>query len=207
MEKLKKFLENNDFDGAIKFLKTSGDISAPIKNYNLGYVYSQKSDFIKARYYFEKARTEGFINEELNASLKSVKVSLGVEQVESEYSYLDKAFLSTANFRDDVFFSILGLLLIFALVGFIKGKKILILIPSILFFSLGAVVLALKDYKVALLKKEAYVYQGPSRIFDPNQLILPGTKVMIKEETKDWKLVTYPKVYSGWIYKAEVKKL
>lgn len=207
MEKFKQFLENENFDGAINFLKSSDDIALPIKYYNLGYVYVQKNEFVTARYYFEKARAEGFINQKVNASLKLVKENLGVEQVESSYSYLDKTLLETANFRDEVFFSFLGIVLLVGIIAVLKTKKIMTIISVILFFSLGALLFVFKDHRVALLKEEVYVYQGPSRIFEPNQLISPGTKVMIEEEKEDWKFIGYPKIYRGWIYKAKVRKL
>lgn len=207
MEKFKQFLEDENFDGAINFLKSSDDIALPIKYYNLGYVYNQKSEFVTARYYFEKARSEGFINEKLNASIKMVKENLGVEQVESSYSYLDKMLLETTNFRDEVFLSFLGIVLLVGIIAILKTKKIVTMMSAIIFFSVGALLFVFKDHRVALLKEEVYVYQGPSRIFEPNQLISPGTKVMIEEEKKDWKFIGYPKIYRGWVYKAKVKKL
>lgn len=207
MEKFKKYLEDKDFDGAIKFLKSSKDIELPIKYYNLGYVYSEKSDFVNARYYFEKAKAEGFINQKLNNSLKIVKENLGVEQVESDYSYLDKVVLSAANFRDEVYFSIIGIILLVGLVGFIKSRKILVGVCVTFCCLIGASLIVFKSHNLVILQKEAYIYEGPSRIFEPSQLISPGSKVMIGEEKKDWKYVSYPRIYRGWIYKVKVRKI
>ena len=134
MEKLKEYLDNENFEDAIKFLKASNDLAPPIKYYNLGYAYSQKSDFVTARYYFEKARAEGFINQKVNASLKLVRENLGVEQVESSYSYLDKALLETSSFRDEVFLSLLGLVLLIGVLGILKAKKIITIISIVIIF-------------------------------------------------------------------------
>lgn len=207
MDKLKQYLENEKFDEAIKLLKSSDNLELPIKYYNLGYVYFEKQDFVKARFYFEKARSEGFINQKLNSSLKLVKEKLGVEQVESQYSFLDKTVLSTVNFHDDVFFSLLGLLLFTVIVSFVKAKKVLATVSVFTFCALAIVLTMTKDYRSVLLKEEAYVFQGPSRIFEPNQLISPGAKVVIQDEIKDWKYVRHPEIYRGWIYKAKVDKL
>lgn len=207
MENYKKLLENENYSEAIKVLKNDTSLDAPIKFYNLGYTYFKNNELVKARFYLEKARSEGFINDDLNNSLEIVKQNLGVAQVESDYGYLDKTILSLSTFKEDVFFSLLGIFMLIFLWGIVKSKKTLTLIFVILFVALGGLIFTFKDFKTVLLKEEAYVHQGPSRIFDPTQLILPGTKVMIESESGDWKLVKYPIVYRGWIYKAKVKKL
>lgn len=207
MENYKELLESEDYLGAIKALKNDQTLEAPIKYYNIGYSYFKRNEYVKARYYYEKARVEGLVNDELNNSLEIVKQNLGVAQVESDYRYLDKTLLTLSPFKNEVFLSLLGIFLLVILWSILKAKKALVIVFVILFFGVGGLMFSMKDYKVVLLKEEAYVHQGPSRIFDPTQLILPGTKVMIENESKDWKYVKYPLMYRGWIYKAKVRKL
>ena len=207
MSDLKSYLDNKNYDEAIKFLNSNNTFEKPIKFYNLGYVYTLKGDFVQARFYLEKAKAEGLINEKVENSLKLVKSKLGVEQVESDYPVIDKSILSISHYKEDVFLTVLGLVLMIFLYGIFRKKRIIATISVIVFLSLGSFLYVIKDFKTVIVKEEVFVHQGPSRIFEPNQMIMPGAKVVIDGEARDWKYVKYPEVYRGWIYKSKVKKL
>lgn len=207
MSDLKSYLDSKNFDGAIEYLKSQAPFEKPIKYYNLGYVHTLKGDFVNARYYLEKAKAEGLINEKVIDSLDYVKGELGVSQIESDYSLIDRGILNISNIKGDAFLVLLSIFPLLFLLGLYRKTRWLTTVSVILFLSLGAVIFTFKDLKTVIVQKEAFVHQGPSRIFDPNQLIVPGAKVIIEAETKDWKFVRFPEVYRGWIYKSKVKKL
>lgn len=207
MSDLKSFLDNENYDGAIEFLKSQSSFEKPIKFYNLGYVYTLKGDLVQARYYLEKAKIEGLINQEVESSLKVVKNKLGIEQIESDYPVLDKGVLNISQFKEDVFLTVLGIILFVFLYSLYKKKRVLYSIAMIFFLALGSFFYTLKDFNTVIIRQEAFVHQGPSRIFEPSQVIAPGSKVIIDGESKDWRFVRYPEIYRGWIYKAKVKKL
>lgn len=207
MQDYKLFLENKDFDGAIKALKLDKSMEQPIKFFNLGYIYYQKNELPLSRYYFEKAQNLGFLTNQSQQALQKVKENLGVEQVESSYNIIDKTLLSSGAYREDVYLSLVGLLVIGALVAFLKSRKLLGSFFVLASISLFSVLFYFRDMKTFIVMKESYVHQGPSRIFEPSSQLSPGMKVIIEKEIKDWKLVSYPEEFKGWLYRPEVKKL
>ena len=164
MSDLKSFLDNENYDGAIEFLKSQSSFEKPIKFYNLGYVYTLKGDLVQARYYLEKAKIEGLINQEVESSLKVVKNKLGIEQIESDYPVLDKGVLNISQFKEDVFLTVLGIILFVFLYSLYKKKRVLYSTAMIFFLALGSFFYTLKDFNTVIIRQEAFVHQGPSRI-------------------------------------------
>ena len=207
MQDYKALFETKDFDGAIKALKTDKSIELPIKYFNLGYAYYQKGELSLSRYYFEKASNIGFLNEQNLSALSKVKQDLGVEQIEANYGALDKALLASTGFQQDVYLSVGALFVVLGFIAFLKSKKIIGSLMMILFMIFMGTLFYFKDMKTVILLKEAYVHEGPSRIFEPNQQLERGMKVILGKEIKNWKWIRYPKEFRGWLYKPEVKNL
>lgn len=204
---LEKLIKEKKFDEAIKYLETNNSGENPVDLFNLAYLNFQKSDFIKARFFLEKAKKSGLYSQELKDALLITKRELGIETIENSYYKEDFLAFTLVGFKPVVYETTLGIALLFTLIFFGKSKKVLGSIFLSLTLLLGSLIYYIQDFKTYINENDAVVYEGPSKIFSERQILIPGMKVIINQSTPKWNYILYPKAYRGWAYEQKAKKL
>jgi len=204
---LEQLIKENKFDEALSFLAKKNDMNLAIKKYNEAFVYFKNDDFINARFFLEKAKKMGLYSEEVHDALQVVKSKLGIESIENSYYKEDVFMFNSVGFHQDVYFSLIGILLLISLVFFAKAKHFIGVVSLVFCIGLGSFYSVISDHHVKINEQEVSVYAGPSKIFEEVQVLLPGMKVITTHETGKWSFVKYPKVYRGWILNQKAKEL
>ena len=207
MKDLKNYIDNKDYDSALELLKSSKDLETPILNYNLGFLFFQKEDYVQARTYLEKAQYGGLRTKELKQALFKVKAELGIQNLENSYTTKDEVMMKTLGHHEDVFLALIGFILLGTLALGILGKRFLCAICSFVFVGAMGFYFYIQAFSIQINKEEIFVYQGPSKIFEQIQVISPGVKLITKKGKGDWSFISYPEMYRGWLFKSKVNKL
>jgi hypothetical protein len=207
MKELKNYIDEENYDSALKFLKSNENIDAPILNYNLGFIYFKKENYVQARTYLEKAQYGGLRTKELKSALYRVKSELGIQNLEKSYSVKDEIMMETVGHHEDVFLALIGFVLFIALGLGITGKKFFSFVSSILFLAITSFYFFIQSYEIQINKEEIFVYLGPSKIFEQIQVISPGIKLITKKHEGNWSYISHPEMYRGWLFKSKVNKL
>jgi|GEM_PF-477431 len=198
-----------DYKGAANYLlRNKQSLNSGIFHYNLGTVYSKMGDYPAARFHFEKAIKEGYINSSSLNNLAYVKTQLQVDDL-STSSMLTDEMMNTALAIPSSAYLSLTLVLLLSGIMLVKGKKIknkmtmvlggLIILTPILFsqFYLEKV-----NYAVAF--KDIPLYEGPSKIFSEKGKIRAGSKIILGEFKDGWFYVNFPISLAGWINKDQI---
>jgi hypothetical protein len=198
---LKDLIDKQDFDGAISYLEENANIPENLRQYNLGYLFYKKGNFVQAKLHLEKAKVAGMFSTDISKALKKVNQELQIEYIESELSWGESFFftLKSLDFYHVTMVYLVLLVLLFW--GTIKRWKVFLGIVLLSLFGGGALHFYLNQYSLIYLKKEQVVRQGPSLIFEELALIPAGMKILYDRESQDWLYVHYPRQFEGWLKK------
>ncbi|MBD66838.1 MAG: hypothetical protein CME62_16665 [Halobacteriovoraceae bacterium] len=207
MQELKNLIENENYSAALDFLNQSDSMALPIKYYNLGFIHFKQNDLPSALYYLEKAKFSGLFSEEVDSALYQVKTELGLRVLENDYSWIDQLYLSSNTLNLDIFIVLMGFLLFGILLGAYKKLFKTAALCLTMFTALGIFTYQLSEMKTYIAFEDTIIHQGPSQIFEANQVIPKGLKFVIGKSFKDWSYIKYPSVLSGWVKDIKAKKL
>ncbi len=177
------------------------ELPSYLEAYNLAYIKYKSGSLVEARYLLEKAQASGMFSQEVTEALTMVKDDLGISYAEQDQTTLDNLMLMGKSLPNEFFPSLTLLCLIIWGVLTLKKKFVLSVFPAVLALVLGIFYYANLDTKVAINVDEIPVYRGPSRIFEEIQVLPQGAKFIISKEVNDWKYISYPSIYRGWVYK------
>lgn len=155
--KLEQLIKDNKINEALDLVKKSSDMSPALKNYNEAFIHFKNQDLINARYFLEKAQKMGLYSKEMTDALTVVKRELGIESIENSYYKEDTFMLNAVGFHQDVYYSLIGILLLSSLIYFSKAKKMMGLVSLIFCFALGGFHYIIADHQIRINEVEASV--------------------------------------------------
>ncbi len=179
-------------------------LEKPLKLYNKAFVYYHREKPIQALRLLEKAKYSGYLSENSTNAINMIKEELEILHIENEFSLLEKSLLGIKSMPTD-FTPAVGSVFLITALGFVFLRKYIIAS----FLSLGVigafgVSLYIGNYKMFYNLEEETVYKGPSKIFEPVQILPRGLKVIFTKSDADWKYIEYPSAYQGWVYQPKV---
>ena len=179
-------------------------LEQPLKLYNKAYVYYQSDKPVEALRLLEKAKYSGYLSENTTNAISLIKQELEILQIEDSFPIFERSLLNIKSMPSDFLPTIGSIFLIIAL-GFVVLRKCIV--ASII--SLGVITsfglsLYAENFNMFYNLEETTVYKGPSKIFEPVQVLPEGLKVIFTKSDADWKYIEYPSDYQGWIYQPKV---
>jgi hypothetical protein len=210
LEEFQKNFEAKDYNQALVVLLQNRDKFDPaVYEYNLGSVWARKEKFVESRVHFEKSIKLGLINKEVVSNLDMVKDQLGVGYLE-EINTLEGKFINY-TLGLDIYTPIILSSLILIMFLSLMGKSISIIkfsfslaiaaIPLVIYFHID------NNYQLNIVREEAIVRQGPSKIFPETQILPAGMKFISKKNANSWYNVIAPRSHRGWIQNPEMETL
>lgn len=209
-EEFKSLVENKEYDRALGFLiQNQKEFEPGVFYYNKGTLEARRGDLVSARVSFEKAKANNYLTEELIKNLEMTKDNLGVGYLEETYS-LEADLINTVIDMNIYTPIILTSVLLSTFFYFFKEVKNLFLIA--LFFVISSLPVISyyyfnENYERVIVQEEAIVRRGPSEIFEEQQIIPPGMKVILKKNKSEWSHIFLPRSHAGWITKTKMEKL
>lgn len=198
-----------DYKGAANYLlRNKQSLNSGIFHYNLGTVYSKMGDYPAARFHFEKAIKEGYINSSSLNNLAYVKTQLQVDDLTTSSMLTDEAMNAALAIPSSAYLSLTLVLLLSGML-LVKAQKIknkitmvlgfLIVLTPILFSQLY-----LEKVNYAVAFKDIPLYEGPSKIFSEKGKVRAGSKIILGEFKDGWFYVNFPISLAGWINKDQI---
>ena len=210
-DEFQKLVEAEDYDKALAFLiQNQKEFDQGIFYYNKGTLDAKRGDLINARISFEKAKAQGFINKDLVKNLEMTKDTLGVGYLEKTYSIESDLITTVVDMSLYTPIIISSMLLISFFVFFREIKNIFLIS---IFFVISSLPLlgcyyVQENFEKVIVKEEAIVRVGPSKIFDESQIIPAGMMVILKKnKSKNWANIYLPKSHGGWVQNIETENL
>ena len=198
-----------DYKSAAQYLlDNKKQFESGIFHYNLGTVYSKMGDQPAARFHFEKAIAEGYINSSSLNNLDFVKSQLQVDDLSTSTSFPDQVVNTMTSIPMAGYFSMtLLLMIIFTLL--IKLKKIQNkwIMVFVMLLSLTPVLISnfyVENINFAVALKEVPIYEGPSKIFSEKGKVRAGSKVILGQLKDGWFYIEFPISLAGWISKDQL---
>lgn len=203
LAQLKAYIEKNEFEKALNFLKADQSLPINIKKYNQAYLNYKLGNLVEAKILMESAELHGMLTEQSLFSLKTVNEELGITYVEDQTPILESAYLKIPVLPSSLlllFYGFFGALLVLSLV-----KRWLLLFGPV---CLTLILSGLMHYKVSSLDfnyvlEETVVRRGPSVIFEETSILLPGVKILTSKKSDKWVYIEYPSMFSGWFKKEQ----
>lgn len=191
----------SQFDEALGWLqKNKEEMDSFVYRYNLGVVYAKKQDLPRARFSFEKAKSEIFFDSSLNHNLSSVVQKMGLTAIENPGRWQDYPYylntLVPQSFVWVVAFVLASIFLVIAR----KASKLRLIIGSFVILSFGGAKFLIDSiYPQYIFIEEVKMYEGPSALFDTGRTIPAGAKVMAFKKDESWAKIVYPEGFVSWI--------
>jgi tetratricopeptide (TPR) repeat protein len=198
-----------DYKGAANYLLANKQqLNSGIFHYNLGTVYSKLSDFPAARFHFEKALKEGYINTSSLNNLAFVKSQLQVDDLTTSTLLPDELMNYSLSIPGSAYLTISLLLLLTGML-LVKAKRVKRVVSMVL---LGILIIApvafsqlyLEKINYAVAFKDISLYEGPSKIFNEKGKIRAGSKIILGDFKEGWFYVKFPISLAGWINKDQI---
>ncbi len=198
-----------DYKGAVNYLlRNKQSLNSGIFHYNLGTVYSKLGDYPAARFHFEKAIKEGYINSSALNNLGYVKSQLQVDDLSTSSMLADELMNAALTVPSSAYVTI-TLILLLAGMLMVKAKKI----KRKVTMALGILIVAtpvlfsqfyLEKVNYAVTFKDIPLYEGPSKIFSEKGKVRAGSKIILGEFKEGWFYVKFPISLAGWINKDQL---
>jgi hypothetical protein len=209
LKSLESLYLEKEYQKAIDLIiKSSQQFDKGLFHYNLGTMHVKLGHLGVARYHLERAKKFDFKDTKLSSNLKFVRESLGVSDVVQSKVLWDRFLNFSLGSSVQSFFS---LSLVILLVGAFlfrpsrlvkKWKFIFVvlvsIIPTLFYFTF------LKDINFAVALKGADLREGPSKVYEKNNYIPEGAKVILGEKNGSWFYIERPTWLRGWISKDDV---
>ncbi|EPZ50479.1 hypothetical protein M902_1595 [Bacteriovorax sp. BAL6_X] len=201
LKELEDLYKNKDYEGYKNLLIKNKDLFVDAQYfYNLGTAYLKLEDIGAARLNLEKSYKLG---------QQDKLVTNNINYIKSHYDLVsqDVSFVAKAMDIPTVYFTSFSLiLLIITLIFNLKTKLHKAIIFSFFLISLTPLIFSnvyLKgSYKNAIVMKNADIFEGPSAIFEHNQIAKEGLRVITSKKNDNWFFIYWPSEAKGWI-KAE----
>lgn len=209
LKQLKQFFDNEEYNSAVELIKANKDKFEPgVYEYNLGVAYYKNDSLVSSRVWFEKARQEGFISNELNGALEEVTTKLEVVRLEESQSFNDSFNSFAVNIPVDAYYTVTLLFLVLLAVFYKKiDKYIKVIILVISFLPMSFYHFHVKDFNSIIVLEDQVVYRGPSAMFEQTQIIPKGMKLLTSKTHGDWRYVLTPSSHRGWFKTKKVESL
>lgn len=220
MKPFQDLFESKEWIKASQWLENNRlSIENSVYFYNQGVVSYKLNELPLARFYFEKAISEGMEETAVYKNLNSVKQDLGVESIETP-SFFDIAQgnIYSLMSQDTQILIWIVITLIFIFMGIFKkiktnfyyfGSIVFFVSTSIIYFFVGPNSKTLSPNEEAIIIKQTSLYEGPSAVFEQLGSLPPGLKVKIEQSKNEWAKIIKPQSVRGWIKidNDEIKKL
>lgn len=202
------FYASKDYEKALLTLKThEEELSPGILHYNLGTVYAQIENLPLARFHLLKAERSGLTSERLQQNLNIVEEKLDMNKLERATSVQDHFVQVSTTLSGDILNSLSLVLLIIGLLILRQKRTVTRMIALILMVSLPLTFdFWVRSWPRAVVLEPQEVREGPSQIFSP-VAELPSGVVIIFQDHGDWRKITYPNRFRGWIKPQSIKEL
>lgn len=202
------FYANKDYEKALLTLKTQGEAFAPeILHYNLGTVYAQMENLPLARFHLIKAQDLRLASDVVQQNLKIVEEKLDVQRLESATSAQDHMVQISSKLTGGILNSLSLVLLIIGILMLKQKRTATRMLAFIFMVSLPwAYNFWVRSWPRAIVLEPEEVREGPSQIFSP-VAELPAGVLVIFEEHGNWRKITYPNRFRGWIKSQSLKEL
>jgi tetratricopeptide (TPR) repeat protein len=198
-----------DFKGAAQYLlQNKQQFSSGIFHYNLGTVYAKLIDYPAARFHFEKAIKDGYINSASLNNLGYVKSVIEVDDISTSTSIQDQLINTSLSIPSAAYLSASLIFLLITLL-LIKTKnvtkKMTIFILAIFIFSpICYSHFYLENINYAVAFKDVPIYEGPSKIFTEKGKLRAGSKIILGEFKDGWFSIKFPISLAGWVNKDQL---
>lgn len=206
MKSLSELYAKKDYKKAAELLEQNSQVyDTGTYFYNLGTLKAKTGDFALARFYYEKALKDGYRSEALLNNLSFVKTKMEGDDLSNSLNFEDRMQDAAALFPLNSFL-FLGALFFFLSVlwmRFMKSMRPWKIALVLLIAVLPAVfkVSYLDKKPVAIVLKDAGVYEGPSAIFEQKGTIKAGAKIRLSKINDKWAFISAPENSVGWISK------
>lgn len=210
LDEFKSVYESKNYEQALNILhENKAQFEPGVYEYNIGLVYLKQGYYALARINFEKAKSLGFMSNELDAALSITKENLAVRQIEDSSSFSDKLNEVLFDTPSELFFSATVLLLIGFILTYRKlavaPVRVLVLIIALFPSVFYTVVIDGKSKVITL--EEHVVRRGPSKIFEEIQIVPKGMRVFINPKVDGWNYIVHPKSHEGWVKLKGVERI
>jgi len=196
---------NKEYQQAIDaLLKSKKELDPGLFHYNLGTFYAKKGDLAIGRYHLEKSYKIGFINGASQNNIKAVVEKLGVQDITTSSSRVERMIDSSLNFPSQAYFGLtcFFLILILLMVRFKKiGKSASIFMGIVAFLPTLYFFIFLNNLNHAVALSPVAVFEGPSKVFEKKLDLPAGAKIIFNKRNDDWIFIRYPLFLSGWVNK------
>ncbi len=199
---IKELYLENDFAAASKALKQQqNEFDSGWYFYNLGTIELKAGNLPQARFYLEKSLKEGFHLAEAKHNLKVAKQKFITEERPQEFfPLLYQQILSIPS--PALLTGILLMTLALAVMRLLKKLLMKVFLCSLVL--LGSLFLGhfflVNSYEQAVILQKGEILEGPSQIFAVSHEAPLGLKVWLKKQKNEWRLITYPEKYAGWVH-------
>lgn len=201
LKELEDLYKNKDYEGYKNLLIKNKDLFVDAQYfYNLGTAYLKLENIGAARLNLEKSYQLG---------QQDKLVTNNINYIKSHYDLVsqDVNFIAKAMDIPSVYFTSFSLiLLIITLILNLKTKLHKAIIFTFFLISLTPLIFSnvyLKgSYKNAIVMKNADIFEGPSSIFEHNQIAKEGLRVITSKKNDNWFFIYWPSEAKGWV-KAE----
>ncbi len=202
------FYANKDYEKALLTLETHGEAFSPeVLHYNLGTVYAQMENLPLARFHLIKAQNLRLTKDVVQQNLNIVEEKLDIKRLESATSAQDH-FVQISSTLSGGILNSLGL--VFLIIGILMLKQKRTAVRMMIFIFLVSLPWAfnfcVSSWPRAIVLESQEVREGPSQIFSP-VAELPAGVLIIVEEHGNWRKITYPNRFRGWIKSQSIKEL
>ena len=148
-----------------------------------------------------KSKVRGFDGDRVKSELSKLDTVMKLEN--NETSYKDQAMFYFGEAYQHDFIIAGSLILLFCLLTFIwkKIKKVSWVVAAI---ALSIVPFMsyhfyFKNINCGILLEKANLRTGPSKIFEVEVELKPGTRIVVGKRFKNWRYIVSPKSFEGWI--------
>ena len=202
------YYANKDYEQALLTLKTHGEAFAPeVLHYNLGTVYAQMENLPLARFHLLMAQDLRLTNDVVQQNLNIVEEKLDIKKLEIATSVQDHFVQISSTLSGGVLNSLSLVLLIIGILMLKQKRTALRMLVFILMVGLPwAYNFWVRSWPRAIVLESQEVREGPSQIFSP-VAELPAGVLVIFEEHGNWRKITYPNRFRGWIKPQSIKEL
>lgn len=176
--------------------------------YNLGTLKAKSQDFAFARFYYEQALKQGYRSEALLNNLGYVKTKIEEVDLSNSTNFEDRFQDATLFIPNSGYLFIASLMFFLPILWmrFLKTMKpwkvvvvlLVALTPIVFKFSY------VDTKPVAIVLKNADIYEGPSAIFEKKGAIKAGAKIRLGKINNKWVFVSAPQGAIGWISRDQV---
>ncbi len=198
LKELEDLYKNKDYEGYKNLLIKNKKLFIDAQYfYNLGTAYLKLENIGAARLNLEKSYQLG---------QQDILVTNNINYIKSHYDLRPEEFNFIAKAMDipSIYFTSLSLVLVVIVLflnlktkihkGIVFGLFILSLSPLI--FNNAYLH---TNYRNAVVMKNADVYEGPSGIFEHNQSVKEGLRIVTSKKNDNWYFIYWPLSAKGWV--------